>query len=303
MTQSPIPILCLGEALVDLVGERQGASLTEVGCFSPHFGGVAANVALVAARCGASVALVGGAGDDPWGRWLRGRLRAARVDLSRFELLEGQQTAVAFVTVDRDGEPTYVLHGDRADAVVAALDGRAQAAVLGSAALFISTNTLAGPGERELTMDARELALRLGRPVIFEANLRLHRWRSGDNAALAARACVPGALLVRANRAEAQLMTGESDPERAARAIAAEGAELVVLTLGADGAILRGALELDVPSAPCRVLNTAGAGDVLTGTLLAALARGQLAPTAVMAALPEAVAAAGRACERWGAVD
>ena len=138
-------------------------------------------------------------------------------------------------------------------------------------------------------MDARRLALDLGRPVVFEANVRLHRWRSGDEAADAARACLPGALLVRANRAEAQLMTGESDPERAARAIAGAGAELVVLTLGADGAILRGVLELDVPAVPCRVQNTAGAGDVLTGTLLAALARDRFAP-----------AASGRAARRGG---
>ena len=42
MSLSPIRILCLGEALVDLIGERRGARLTEVDCFAPHFGGVAA---------------------------------------------------------------------------------------------------------------------------------------------------------------------------------------------------------------------------------------------------------------------
>jgi sugar/nucleoside kinase (ribokinase family) len=108
---------------------------------------------------------------------------------------------------------------------------------------------------------------------------------------------------VRANAIEAQLITGEADPERAAEAIIEAGAELVVLTLGADGAMLRGAYHADVPAIPCRVVNTAGAGDVLTGTLLGALARDQFAPAAVKASLPEAVAAAARACERWGAVD
>ena len=36
----------------------------------PHFGGAVANVAVVAARIGARVALAGGAGEDPWGEWL-----------------------------------------------------------------------------------------------------------------------------------------------------------------------------------------------------------------------------------------
>ena len=41
-------------------------------------------------------------------------------------------------------------------------------------------------------MRARELALELGRPVIFDPNLRLHRWRSRAEAAASANACVPG---------------------------------------------------------------------------------------------------------------
>ncbi len=196
-----------------------------------------------------------------------------------------------------------VLHGDGAGTIVPALEGRLEPTVRRAAALFISTNTLVGAAERELTMAARELALGLGRPVIFEANLRLHRWPSEADAAAEALACVEGALLVRANRSEAQAMTGEDDPERAAAALVAAGAELVVMTLGAEGAILRGALRAAAPGVACRVVNTAGAGDVLTGTLLAALARDAFAPSAVAAALPEAVAAAARACERWGAVD
>ena len=303
MSPSSANTLCLGEALVDIVGERQGVTLPEMPCFSPHFGGVAANVALVAARAGAEIALAGGAGDDPWGRWLRSRLRADGVDISLFELRPGVQTALAFVTVDDDGEPTYVLYGDGTGTIVTALEGRLQDTVRRAAALFISTNTLVGAAERELTMAARELALGLGRPVVFEANLRLHRWPSAADAAAEALACVEGALLVRANRSEAQGMTGEDDPERAAAALVAAGAELVVITLGAEGAILRGALRAAAPGVPCRVVNTAGAGDVLTGTLLAALARDGFAPSAVAATLPAAVAAAARACGRWGAVD
>jgi fructokinase len=62
-------------------------------------------------------------------------------------------------------------------------------------------------------------------------------------------------------------------------------------------------LRADVPGVPCQVLNTAGAGDVLTGTLLARLALSGFYPSSVAAGLPEAVEAAARTCERWGAVD
>ena len=81
------------------------------------------------------------------------------------------------------------------------------------------------------------------------------------------------------------------------------GAEMVVVGLGPQGAILRGPLRADVAAVPCRVVSTIGAGDALTGTLLAKLAMSGFYPPAVAAGLGEAVAAAARACERWGALD
>ena len=152
-------------------------------------------------------------------------------------------------------------------------------------------------------MRARELALSLERPVVFDPNLRLHRWRSRADAGASANACVPGALLVRLNQAEAALMTGEEDPERAALALVKAGARMVVVGLGAEGAILRGELRADVDGVAVQVLSAMGAGDVLTGILLAKLALSDFYPSAVAAALPQAVAEAARACERWGAVD
>jgi sugar/nucleoside kinase (ribokinase family) len=288
--------LCLGEALVDLIAERPDA-------FVPHFGGAVANVAALAARAGGDVALAGGAGDDRWGRWLLERLERERVDVSLFELVEGSQTPLALVSIDADGEPSYEIYGEGIATVVHALSDRVERAVDGSAALFISSNTLVGDEERAVSMRARELALSARKPVIFDPNLRLHRWRSPAGAAARANACVPGALLVRATAAEAELMTGESDAERAALALIGAGATLAVITLGPNGAILRGASSVDVPGAPAEVVSTVGAGDALTGVLVAALSRSGFDPAAVERALPAAVEASARACERWGSLE
>ncbi|HEY5318078.1 MAG TPA: PfkB family carbohydrate kinase [Solirubrobacteraceae bacterium] len=295
--------LCLGEALVDLICRRPVDDVAEVDAFVPAFGGAVANVAVVAARHGARVALAGGAGQDVWGEWLRDRLEDEGVDLRWFELVPGSPTPMALVTIDGAGEPRYQIYGDGIATVVHALDSRVSEAVEACDALFFSSNTLVGQAEREVTMQARTLALERDRPVIFDPNLRLHRWPSRADAAASANACVPGALLVRANAAEATLMTGEADPERAASAILKAGARLVVLTLGAEGAILRGELDADAPGAEVEVRSTVGAGDVLTGVLLARLAGTGFYPPAVAAALPEAVKEAGQACERWGALE
>jgi sugar/nucleoside kinase (ribokinase family) len=299
----PRRTLCLGEALVDLICERPIEDLARADSFVPHFGGAVANVAVIAARYGAHVTLAGGAGDDAWGAWLRERLRREGVDVSLFKLIAGSQTPLAMVAVGADGEPSYEIYGETVATVVHALGERLGDAIRDAAALFIGSNTLVGADECAVTMRARKLALELERPLVFDPNFRLHRWRSPADAADRANACVPGALLVRANEEEVALMTGEGDPERAALALLESGARLVVVTLGAEGAILRGEVRADVPGVPADVFSTIGAGDVLSGILLAGLADRGFEPAAVAAALPLAVEASARACERWAALE
>ena len=297
------PTLCLGEAIVDLIGEEWVETMSEIRRFAPHFGGTVANVAVAAARAGAPTALVGGAGADDWGRWLVDRLAAEGVDVSRFALLEDLHTQLAFVAVDRAGEARYELYGEPSQALARAAGDDIAAMVASAGALLISSNTLAGDDERAVTMRAREAALAGGCPVVFDCNLRLHRWSSPAAAAVASRACVPGAALVRANQPEAELMTGEADPEAAAAALGAAGARLVVISLGSAGAILRGEARADVAAVTAEVLSTIGAGDAFTGVLLGRLAQNGFSAGSAAAALEEAAVAAARACEHWGALD
>lgn len=297
-----VPTLCLGEALVDLVCERPVSGLSEADAFVPHFGGAVANVAVAAARTGAPVALAGGVGDDVWGRWLRERLQAEGVDLEWFALSRGLDTPLAFVAVDESGEPEYHIYGRAIGEMIVAAAPHLDEGVQRCDAFFFSSNTLAEERERELTLRARQRALELGRHVLFDPNLRLHRWDSQDRAVESANACVPGALLVRCNRAESELLTGEPDPEAAAEALVAAGARNALVTLGADGALLRGEVTADAAGRPAEVVSTVGAGDALMGVLVGRLTLAEFDPGSLAAALPEAVEESSRATERWGAV-
>ena len=156
-------------------------------------------------------------------------------------------------------------------------------------------------------MAARERALELGRPIVFDPSMRLHRWRdSPSGAAAACNACVPGAFLVKCNPAEARLMTGESDAEAAAASLLAGGAQHVDrhARRAAARSCARRGCSVDVARrAPARVVSTIGAGDVFLGVLVAALGLTDYYPSALAAALPEAAEQAARACERWGALE
>ena len=93
------------------------------------------------------------------------------------------------------------------------------------------------------------------------------------------------------------------DPRAAAEAIAAMGAELAVVTLAADGAVIRGACEAELPAPEVEIVNTLGAGDAFMGTLVAGLAMRDWDPSRAGEALGPALDAAAAACERWSALD
>jgi sugar/nucleoside kinase (ribokinase family) len=106
------------------------------------------------------------------------------------------------------------------------------------------------------------------------------------------------------NGDEAKLLSGEDDPARAAEAICASlGVRLTVVTLGADGALARGEATADAPGVPARVVDTTGAGDAVTGVLVAALAAADFEPRAAADALGRAVAIAASSTEAYGAVE
>ena len=296
-------ILCLGEALVDLICERKVASFAEADSFRPHFGGALANVAVAASRAGASAALAGGAGDDDWGRWLRERLDDEGVELRWFELLVGEKTPVAFATVDESGDASFRIYGEAiADAVVSVAP-RLEEAIGEAEALVFGSVTLAEPEEREVTLRARELALEAGVRVCFDPNIRPNRWGGRTELAIEiSRGLISGSHVVRANREEAMALAGTDDPREAAATMAEMGAELAVVTLGAEGAVLRGACEAELPSPKVEVVSTLGAGDAFMGTLVAGIAARGWDATRADEALGPALEAAAEACTRWSAL-
>ncbi len=297
-------IVCLGEALVDLICERPVASLADADSFTPHFGGALANVAVAASRAGAEAGIAGAAGDDEWGRWLAERLEREGVDLRFFELLSDAQTPVAFATFDEQREPTFQIYGDAIELAVASVAPRLDEAIEAATALVYSSTTLATDDEREVTLRARELALARGAKVCFDPNIRPNRWGGDARAAAeASRELIADSFLVRANRGEATAIAGVDDPRAAAEELAALGAELAVVTLGAEGALIRGACEAEAPAPAVEVVSTLGAGDAFMGTLVAGLALHDWDPAAAADALGPALDAAAAACTRWSALE
>ena len=296
-------ILCLGEAIVDLVCERELDSPAEADCFRPCFGGALANVAVSAARSGAEAELVGGVGDDPFGHWLADGLTAEGVGVEALSFVPGVGTPIAVITFDREREPDFHVYDEGIMATFCSAAPHVQQAIGRAEALAFGSNTLVGERERELTMRARGLALERGIPVLFDPNLREHRW---DDLAVARERCLEaadGIFCLRLNEGEAAWLAPDADgPAAAAEELAAGGPRIVVVTLGARGALARGAASAEAPGIDVEVVSPLGAGDAFMGALGAGFAKRGWEAEAVGEALAEANAAGARACAEWRAV-
>jgi sugar/nucleoside kinase (ribokinase family) len=294
-------IVCLGEAIVDLVCERELDSPADADRFTPHPGGALANVAVAVARARADAALIGGVGDDPWGAWLRTRLEGEGVDTRWLATVPGLPTPVAFVTFDRRREPTFSIYGEGIGPTMAAGGDSLDEALPRADALIFGSNTLVGDRERDVTARAVRRARQLRVPVLFDPNIRPTRWDELERAVELCREMSAGCLVVRANQEEAERITGHADPESAALTLCELGAELGVVTLGPDGAVMRGATEAAGRPPDVEVVAPMGAGDAFMGALAAGLGRVGFEAGRGAEALPSALAAGAAACAGWGA--
>ena len=299
-----MPILCLGEALVDLICEREGGSPAEADRYRRYSGGALANVAVAASRLGADAALAGGVGDDELGAWLVDRLRSEGVDLRWLNRVPHLSTGFAFATFGADREPHFQIHSQDLEAGLLSIEGRLSAALAESEALAFGSNTLVGDGERALTQRARAEAIELGVPLLFDPNLRPARWEDLEQARELSREMCDGSFVSRANLDEARWLTGldSADALAAADALCELGATLGVVTTGPGAVVMRGAAVAEVQVEAIDVVSPLGAGDAFMGALAAGLAELEWDARRGAEALPAAVAAGTRACTHWGAL-
>ena len=291
----------MGEAIVDLVCERNLSPGEAPETFVPHPGGALANVAVSIRRSGTPAALLGGVGDDRWGKWLTAELAAEGVGTDWIAEVAGADTPLGIVLFDSAGEPAFQIYGEHIAPTTLASREFLEPSVAASAAVVIGSNTMVGPVEREVTRQAVEAAHEHGAPVLFDPNFRPNRWDDESVAADFCRELAGNSAVLKCNRLEASLISGEQDPLDAARALATFGPRLVVVTDGHGTVRTAGAAEAEFTPPKSEVVSPLGAGDAFMGALAAGLAGVDWDFSRVAEVLPAAAGAGSAACAHWGA--
>jgi ribokinase len=306
MTACP-SVLVVGSINVDIVvhADRLPAAGETVGGgrLERSGGGKGANQAVAAARAGAAVALVGAVGDDDFGAESLDALRAEGVDVSAVRRIEGVATGVALIVVDSAGDNQIAVasganHELTAAHVRPAGERGEPAGKAGPRARVepAAHDRVANPRCVLASFELRDGAVLAAAQLARDAGCPLVV-NPAPARPLAAALCELQPILT-PNRTEAAQLSGDDDPQAAARALGARTGAPVIVTLGERGALVSDAAgTLLVPAPAVRAVDTTGAGDSFNGALAAELARG----ANLRAAVTAAVQAAARSVTRPGA--
>jgi len=230
-------------------------------------GGKGSNQAVAAGRLGARVRFVTRLGDDAFAELAERTWREAGVEpvVTRDP---ASYTGAACIVVDATSGDNAIIICPGAGGELTPADVDAAEDAIAGAAVFMTQL------EQPVAAAARGLAIAraAGARTILDPAPAVQL----DDAVLAL------ADILTPNESEATALTGvdvagPDDARRAAELLLARGAGQVVLTLGAEGALVHdGVAAVHVPAAPAAaVVDTTGAGDAFNGGLAVALARGE----------------------------
>lgn len=270
-------ILVIGSSNTDMVvkSDRLPAPGETVlgGQFLMAAGGKGANQAVAAARLGGDVVFIAKVGNDIFGKQAIEGFRQEGIDTDFIVIDLVNPSGVALITVDAKAENCIVVaSGANANLVPGDLY-KAEDMIKDAAYILM---------QLEIPLETVEYAAEMA--ALHKVPLILNP----------APACsLPDELfgkiaIITPNQKEAEMLTGisitdKTSAEDAARTLVAMGVGAVIITLGANGALIYDGSHFDwVPARAVNAVDTTAAGDVFNGALAVALSEGKNIDNAVV---------------------
>jgi len=303
-------VLCIGEALIDMICTDVNVSLSNGQHFLKKAGGAPANVAAAIAALGGEVSMAAKVGDDPFGHHLIELLETMGVNTSLMIKDPANFTTFAFVSLMNDGERDFYFNrGADKELTIADL-----AAVhlneygivhFGSATAFL-------PGPLQNTyLELLAKAKQAGCLISFDPNYR-HLLFQNNNASFISQ-CDPfieSCDFFKLSDEEALLITSCDTVASAANALRKKTKAVFTITLGKEGTLLCIGDNIEIiKSISIQAVDTTGAGDAFVGAVLYQLNKRTIKDINLVSMedwktiIRNANKAGARTCEYMGAME
>ena len=272
----------IGGANMDICGSPSGKLIAEYsnpGAVSVRPGGVGRNIAHNLCLLGLDVSLITALGGDIFSAGLLESCRALGMDMRMARSLPERRSSTYLYVTDESGDMHVGISDmDIVESVSPEWLSQHIARINRADAVVIDANL---PEASIAYLAANCTAPMIADPVSTVKALRL-------------KSILPRLRAIKPNALEAAALTGEQEPERAAKALLRAGVKQVYVSLGPDGILAaQGESLIRLPCENRPVVNTTGAGDAATAAIVWAGVHGlDLASTAAAALRAGAITAA-----------
>jgi len=270
-----LDIVTLGESMVLLLAEQPGP-MREATTFRRFIAGAESNLAIGLSRLGQTAGWFSRVGDDEFGRAIVFRIRGEGVDTSHVVSDASAPTGLV-IRERREVGPIEQVYYRRGSAASLLSPADLDASYLSNARFLHLTGITPALSEscRETIFAAADIARGAGVKVVLDPNYRSKLWAPPE-AREVMRSLASYCDILLPGMDEAVLLTGQSDPELAARELVSLGPSLVVNKLGSAGALAVDRAGVSTRSSAVRIeriVDPVGAGDAFAAGLLTGLLR------------------------------
>jgi fructokinase len=262
-------VLCIGEALIDMICTDRGSRLADGQNFLKKAGGAPANVAAAIAALGGQVDMAAKVGKDPFGQHLIDLLNEMGVNTTWLIQDPNAFTTFAFVSLMEDGERDFYFNrgadGQLSMTDLAGLNLNDYDIVhFGSATGFL-------PGPLQATyIDLLNKATEAGALISFDPNYR-HLLFPNNTESFITQSWhyIQACDFFKLSDEEALLITGLDTVDAAAAALRSKTNAVVAITLGKEGTMLSTSHGTEIISSiHITSVDATGAGDAFVGAVL-----------------------------------
>ena len=253
-------ILCVGEALIDLIPDSSGNP-------APHVGGAVLNTARALGRLGQNAALLTGVSSDQYGALISEALTESGVATDCI-VHSDRPTTLAVVNVS-SGNARYEFR-DEGSALRDLRFDELPPPPDATRALFFGGISLCNAPVADAIAEYAEA--HVGSCLTFlDPNLRPGFANDPEGYVIRLKRMMRVADLVKVSDEDLSVLHPGLSVDNAVQTILSSGPRIVFLTVGAEGAraICANGLVVDVPSPRSKVVDTVGAGDTFNAGVLA----------------------------------
>lgn len=266
-------ILTIGEMLIDLT--QTGVSDQGIPVYTAFPGGAPANVAVAAAKLGASTAFIGKVGDDAFGKLLVDTVKNNGVNADGMIVTDTANTTLAVVSLQQSGERDFAFYRKGFADTQLSESEISDDTLKNTHILHFGSVSMTEDPSRTATFNSALRAKNMGATITYDPNYRASLWDSVDDALVQMKMPLSIVDILKISNEELPLIADTDDPEEGTKLLSERyGIPLILLTLGAKGAYYRfGDCTGLCEGVKVKVADTNGAGDTFFGAFLSGMAR------------------------------